>query len=220
MKNFLTLSILVLTTMVSFDASAQKAKKLNLKIQTSDQSAKIIVNGSPAGNGFTTVKVFPNQSISIDTDLPGLYSENLSFVNNGYTKIPKTVFIKLLVDEAYLGSVATDIANVDVNLVPKKSQTDTWRAINSVVLQYIDAIEVSDKDNFYLRTAWVVVPEGSGTYRTRVIIKANGDSNFSIKVVSEKGPRGIGIKEDEKFVPWDRVFKKYSNLVSEIQNRI
>lgn len=220
MKNFLTLCIAAFFAMASFEASAQKPKRLNLKIQTSDPSAKIVVNGSPAGNGFAMVKIFPNQSISIDTDLPGLYSENISYINNGYTKIPKTLFIKLLVDEAYLGSVATDIANVDVNLVPKKSQTETWRAINSVVLQYIDAIEVSDKDNFYLRTAWVVVPEGSGTYRTRVIVKANGDSNFSIKVVSEKGPRGIGIKEDEKFVPWDRVFKKYSNLVSEIQNRI
>jgi hypothetical protein len=126
----------------------------------------------------------------------------------------------MLEDKAWNASVATDIANVDVNIVPKRSQADTWKAINAVVMQYFDAIEVSDKDNYYLRTAWVLVNEGSGTYRTRVIVKANGETNFSIKVVSESAPVGTSAKEDEKFKSWDRVFKKYANLVSEIQNRL
>ena len=220
MKKVFTFCLLAFLTFASFDASGQKAKKVNMKIQTSDLSAKILVNGAPAGNGLATIKIFPNQTVDIDTELPGWYTPTITYQNNGLMKIPKVLPITLLEDKAWNASVATDIANVDVNIVPKRSQADTWKAINAVVMQYFDAIEVSDKDNYYLRTAWVLVNEGSGTYRTRVIVKANGETNFSIKVVSESAPAGTSAKEDEKFKSWDRVFKKYANLVSEIQNRL
>jgi len=220
MKKIFTLCFLALLTFASFEASGQVAKKVSMKIQTSDPSAKIFVNGAPAGNGLATIKIFPNQTVEITTELGGWYSQRLVYQNNGFTKIPKVATIKMLEDKAWNASVATDIANVDVNIVPKRSQADTWKAINAVVMQYFDAIEVSDKDNYYLRTAWVLVNEGSGTYRTRVIVKANGETNFSIKVVSESAPVGTSAKEDEKFKSWDRVFKKYANLVSEIQNRL
>jgi hypothetical protein len=136
------------------------------------------------------------------------------------TKLPKAYYIELEKDAAFEASVKTDIANVDINIRPKKSQEESWKAINSLVLQYIDAIEVSDKENFYLRTAWVVNTYNSGVYRTRIIVKANGSDQFSLKIISEKAEVGASVKEDEKFTEWDRVLRKYSKVVEELQNRI
>jgi len=103
---------------------------------------------------------------------------------------------------------------------PKRSQAETWKAINSLVLQYIDAIEVSDKDNLYLRTAWVVNVYNSGTIRTRIIIKTAGTDQFSLKILSERAEPGSSVKEDERFKEWDRVLRKYSKIVDEMQTRL
>jgi hypothetical protein len=150
----------------------------------------------------------------------GFYSKSVEFCNNGFTKLPKAYYIELENDEAYAASVKTDIANVDINLHLKKSQADSWRAINSLVLQYIDAIEISDKDNFYLRTAWVTNQYNSGMIRTRVIIKAPNAEQFVIKIISERADPGTSVKDDEKFKEWDRVLRKYSKLIEEAQSRL
>ena len=128
--------------------------------------------------------------------------------------------VELEQDAAYEASVKTDIANVDINIRPKKSQLDSWKAVNSLVLQYIDAIEISDKENFYLRTAWVANTYNSGIIRTRIIIKSAGPDQFSVKILSEKGEPGVSVKDDEKFKEWDRVLRKYSKIIEELQNRL
>lgn len=158
--------------------------------------------------------------MKISASKEGFYAKSVEFCNNGFTKLPKAHYIELEQDLAFEASVKTDIANVDINIRPKKSQTESWKAINSLVLQYIDAIEISDKENFYLRTAWVASSFNSGLIRTRVIIKTNGPEQFTIKILSEKADPGASIKEDEKFKEWDRVLRKYSKIIEEIQNRL
>lgn len=216
MKNYFVLFILLM----SYSVFGQKVRDSKMKISTSSGDATITVNGKAAGNGGAEVKFLANSCMKVSATLDGFYSKSVEFCNNGFTKLPKAYYIELEADAAYAASVKTDIANVDINVRPKKSQLESWKAINSLVLQYIDAIEVSDKDNFYLRTAWVVNSFNSGVYRTRIILKTSGPDQFSIKILSEKAEPGASVKEDERFSEWDRVLRKYAKIVEEIQNRL
>jgi hypothetical protein len=201
-------------------ANAQKASNVTLLITTSKPEASITVNGKSAGNGSARVKVLAHSCVKISAAMEGMYAKTVEFCNNGLIKMPKTYFIELEPDEAFEASVATDVANVDINIRPSKSQSESWKAINSLVLQYIDAIEISDKDNFYLRTAWVSQSFNSGIVRTRIIVKTAGPEQFSIKLISEIGLPGTSVKDDEKFRPYARVLRKYSKIIEELQSRL
>ena len=217
LKIFL-LSSLLLTYFSN--AEAQKVKDAKIKVTCSQPDATITVNGKSAGNGGADVKLLANSCMKISATKDGYYSKSVEFCNNGFTKLPKAHYIEMEADAAFEASVKTDVANVDINIRPKKSLIDSWKAVNSLVLQYIDAIEVSDKENFYLRTAWVASTFNSGIIRTRIIIKSAGNEQFIVKILSENAEPGASIKEDEKFKEWDRVLRKYSKIIEELQNRL
>lgn len=200
--------------------NAQKVKTAEISVSASTPDAEITVNGKAAGNGGAKVKLLANSCMKISASKEGFYAKQVEFCNNGFTKLPKAHYIELETDAAFEGSVKTDIANVDINLRPKKSLNDSWKAINSLVLQYIDAIEISDKENFYLRTAWVAQTFNSGVIRTRVIIKASGSDQFVVKILSERAEPGSSVKDDEKFKEWDRVLRKYAKIIDELQTRL
>jgi hypothetical protein len=209
----------VLFTSVLF-VNAQKVKDAKIKVTCSQPDATITVNGKSAGNGGADVKLLANSCMKISATKDGYFSKSVEFCNNGFTKLPKAHYIEMEPDAAFEASVKTDIANVDINIRPKKSLSDSWKAVNSLVLQYIDAIEVSDKENFYLRTAWVASTFNSGIIRTRVIIKSSGNEQFTVKILSEYAEPGSSVKEDEKFKEWDRVLRKYAKIIDELQNRL
>jgi hypothetical protein len=202
------------------NAEAQKVKDAKIKVTCSQPDATITVNGKSAGNGGADVKLLSNSCMKISATKDGYYSKSVEFCNNGFTKLPKAHYIEMEADAAFEASVKTDVANVDINIRPKKSLTDSWKAVKSLVLQYIDAIEVSDKENFYLRTAWVASTFNSGIIRTRIIIKSAGNEQFIVKILSENAEPGASIKEDEKFKEWDRVLSKFSKIIEELQNRL
>jgi len=198
----------------------QKVRDVAITVSCSAPDASITVNGKAAGNGSAKVKLLANSCMKISATKDGFFAKSVEFCNNGFTKLPKAHYIELENDAAFEASVKTDIANVDINIRPKKSQQDSWKSINSLVLQYIDAIEISDKENFYLRTAWVASTFNSGIIRTRIIVKSAGTDQFTIKILSEKADPGSSVKDDEKFKEWDRVLRKYSKIIEELQGRI
>lgn len=199
---------------------SQKVKDQTILITCNQSDAVITINGKSAGNGSAKVKLLANSCTKIAAIKEGLYVNEVEFCNNGLSKIPKSYYIELEKDAAYEASIKTDVANVDINIRPKKSQTDSWKAVNSLVLQYIDAIETSDKENFYLKTAWVARTFNSGVVRTRIIVKTSGSEQFSIKIISEYARPGSSVKDDERFLPWDRVLRKYSDIIPEFQSRL
>ena len=223
-KKITILTITFALALFSKTIHSQKVKDAKMKVSCSEPDAAIYVNGRPSGNGAADVKILANSCITISAKKEGKFAKGVEYCNNGLTKIPKAYYIQLDNDAAYEASVKTDIANVDINLRLKKSQAESWKAVNNVILQYFDAIEVSDKENFYLRTAWVANDFPSGLIRTRVVIKSNGDDQFLIKIISEHPKEGLklapGVKDDEKFEPWDRVLRKYANIIEELQNRL
>lgn len=211
---------LVLFLLLSANVFAQKVKDTKIKITCSIPDAAITVNNKSVGNGSAEVKLLASVCTEIAAAKEGFYSKSVEFCNDGSSKLPKNYHFEMDKDQAYEASVKTDLANVDINIRPKKSQAESWKAVNSLILQYIDAIEVSDKENFYLRTAWVANTYNSALIRTRVIVKTSGNEQFSVKIVSEKGEPGSSIKDDEKFREWDRVLRKYANLIEEMQSRL
>jgi hypothetical protein len=128
-------------------------------------------------------------------------------------------------DDAEEASVKTDQANVDfaVEVNPKFDPTDAWKLATQIVTDYFDAIEVSDKETSYLRTAWSIQTFQQNTIRTRLIIKL-GNSNpltYKVKLVSENsGASGTSVKSDEQYREWDRVLRKYQNIISDFATRL
>jgi hypothetical protein len=222
MKQFLLKPTLIIGFLfaLSTQTFSQKVKNTEITVSSSSPDASITVNGRSAGNGSAKVKLLANSCMKIAATKEGYYAKPVEFCNNGFTKLPKAHYIELEKDAAFEASVKTDIANVDINIRPKKTPTETWKAINSLILQYIDAIEISDKENFYLRTAWVAQTFNSGVIRTRVIIKSAGADQFVIKILSEMADPGSSVKDDEKFHEWDRVLRKYSKIIEELQSRL
>jgi len=219
----LLLFFLIPTAILSSQSTlvnAQKVKDVQMTVSVSAADAEITVNGKAAGNGGAKVKLLANSCMKISAFKDGYYAKSVEFCNNGFTKLPKAHYIELEQDGAYEASVKTDVANVDITMRPKKSLTDTWKPVNSLVLQYIDAIEISDKENFYLRTAWVAQTFNSGVIRTRLIIKSAGPDQFVVKILSEKADPGSSVKDDEKFKEWDRVLRKYAKIIDELQSRL
>lgn len=214
------LCCLFATVLFGGTLTAQKAKDTKMKISCSLADAAITVNGKAAGSGGVELKILANSCVKIAATKEGYYTKTVEFCNNGMYKMPKAHYIEMEADAAYEASLKTDIANIDINIRPKKSQSESWKAVNSLVLQYIDAIEISDKENFYLRTAWVANTFNSGIIRTRIIIKSSGTDQFAIKILSEYAEPGASVKEDEKFKEWDRVLRKYSKIIEEIQSRL
>jgi hypothetical protein len=216
----LKLVALIFLSVFAFNTELLAQKKATMAISTNHADAQILVNGRSAGNGSAKVTLLPNVCTKISAKKEGLFVKEVEFCNTGLTKLPKAHYLELEKDAAFEASVQTDIANVDLNIRPKKSQDDSWKEINSLVLQYIDAIETSDKSNFYLRTAWVAQNFNSGIVRTRLIIKSAGNDQFSVKIISEFAPPGSSVKDDEKFTAWDRVLRKYAPVIEELQSRL
>jgi hypothetical protein len=75
----------------------------------------------------------------------------------------------------------------------------------------------------YLRTSWQLKTFKQNTIRTRIIIK-KGSSNplsFKIKLISEESRRPLtSVKSDELYREWDRVLRKYKDIIQEMQSRL
>lgn len=131
----------------------------------------------------------------------------------------------IVVKDAEEASIKTDQANVDfsVEVNKKYDLLQAWKLTTQIVTDYFDDIEVSDKETSYLRTAWSVRSFRQTTVRTRLIIKlGNSDPlTFKIKLVSEysKIP-GASVKSDEQFTEWDRILRRYQNIIGDFSARL
>jgi len=141
------------------------------------------------------------------------------------TEPPKKQYFDMLKDDAEEASIKTDQANIDFSIEVNKdlSTNDAWKLTNQIVTDYFDAIEVSDKETSYLRTAWSIQTFQQNTIRSRIIIKLSKSYplTFKIKMVSEySGSAGTSVKADEQFHDWDRILRKYQNVIGDFSNRL
>ena len=217
-KLFQTLVFLLLCSSLSY---AQKTR-----ISASEPDAQILVNGEKVGIGSYTLKLNKKECYNVRAIKPGFlkYETTLCGRKAG-PEAPKVFFFDMKKDDSEIASIQTDQANVDFEIIVNQdlSTDEAWKLVYLIVTDYFDAIEVSDKDTSYLRTAWSVQSFMQNTIRTRLIIKlANSDPlTFKVKLNSEySGTARTSVKADELFRPWDRVLRKYENVIGDFNTRL
>lgn len=199
--------------------------KKRVQVGVSETDAEIYVNGKLLGKGSTEVTVPKNDCVTVIAKKIGYLTETIEFCNQkGVTDPPKTYYISMKNDDAFDASVQTDIANVDIEVkVAEMDKDKAWKLINQIVLNYIDIIEMTDKETGYLRTAWSLQTFQQNTIRTRMIVKESSSNPlvFKVKLVSEEsGNTMTSVKDDHLFKEWDRVLRTYTNAFSEFQARV
>ena len=227
-KNYLTLILVFMLvgqshTVFSSPSMTYMGKK-KVTVSASEQDANIYVNGKLLGKGSAEIVIPSNSCINVYVKKVGYLSYEIEFCNRkGLAKPPKSYFVKMQRDDAYDASVRTDIANVDIEVTTNKSKDETWRLINRIVLSYLDVVEVTDKETGYIRTAWQLQSFKQNTIRTRIIVKQSSENplGFKIKMVSEQSGRPMtSAKADELYREWDRVLRKYKDVITEVQSRL
>jgi len=191
-------------------------------------NARIIVNNKFAGNGAFAVQVADGACVKVRV-------EQLAFIpyEREYCAQPNAPAppfedaVTLRADDSYAASVASDQANVNVTIeVGKYNDEQAWKLLSSIILSHFDVLENSDSQTGYLRTAWQIKAYGENNdvvVRTRIILKRSNDAplRYAIKIVSERNRfAGVSVKDDENFMPWDRILNTYKDVINEVQSRV
>jgi len=197
-----------------------------VKIVTTPSDAEIKVDGKVVGLGDYDLKVPENNCVEVIIAKESYLSVKKNYCNSkDYQEPPIRDHMELAEDEAYRTSISTDLANVNFTIVvnPNIAEGDAWKLLSSIVTTEFDVLEVIDKDTGYMRTAWQVQSfNGESTIRTRIIVKL-GDSNplkYVMKISSERADGVVSVKEDQDFEEWNRILKKYKNVIEEAQSRL
>jgi hypothetical protein len=216
------ISLIIFIVLRSITSTAQ----LYVNVNCSENDARIIIDGKILGTGNLKVKVPRESCVLVRIEKLGYLSSEQNYCNKkGITKPPRSQFFQMKKDDAIEASLKTDQANIDfsIKVNEKYSLKDSWRLLTQVITDYFDAIEISDQETSYLRTAWTVQSYSQNTIRSRAIIKLGNVSPYTIKIklVSEYlGETSTSPKSDEKFREWDRILRRYQNLISDIQTRV
>ena len=217
MKKIITTCVLLL-----FVSTTIYAGKKKVKFSTSEPDANIFVDGKLMGKGNVEVYISKRSCVNVRVEKTAFLTYYIEFCNEKKgTKPPKSYHMEMHRDDAYDASVQTDIANIDIEIKTNKYKDDAWKLINKIVLSYLDVIETTDKETGYLRTAWQLKTFKQNTIRTRIIIKQPSDNSFKIKLISEESRKALtSVKADELYREWDRVLRKYKDIISEMQSRL
>lgn len=214
-KYFLSIVLLISLN----DAFAQK--KIHLSCNISD--AIIKMNGEIIGNGTADIVLtWQKKCATVSAEKTGYVTHSKEFCNTDPTKSFQFILLK---DESYDASSQSDKANNDFQILVKKgmTETDAWKLISQIITDKFDVIEVSDKETGYLRTSWVLQSFNTKTIRTRLIVKLSDTDplSYKVKIVSEFADgSGVSIQKDELYKSWDRILRKYEELIPDLQSRL
>jgi len=222
MKHIL-LKGLIFIVMVVISSTATAGKKV-VRFSCSEPDAKIFVDGKLMGTGQMEVVIQTYTCVVVKVEKTAFLTNTIEFCNKpNFSPPPKNYHMMMEKDDSYDASEATDIANIDIEVKTKKSEVDAWKLLSQIITNYFDVIEVTDRETGYLRTSWVVQTFKQRTIRTRMIVKLGGTDplTYRIKLVSEhaNAPQ-MSVKNDEYFKEWDRVLRKYKEIIYEIQTRL
>jgi len=217
-KGFLLLVVLTLI------GSGSYAGKKVVKLGVSEPDAKISLDGKLMGSGQMDVVVLSNSCVNLKIEKVGFLTEHITFCYKpNIAPPPKTYYVEMKKDDAYDATEATDMANIDIEIKTNKPELEAWKLISQIITSYFDVIEVTDRETGYLRTSWVVQTFKQNTIRTRIIVKLGSSDplTYKVKLVSEQsGQPQTSVKSDELFKEWDRILRKYKEVVNEIQTRL
>jgi len=217
-KGFLLILVLAMIGSGAF------ANKKIVKLGVSEPDAKIFLDGKLMGSGQLDIVVLSNACVNIKIEKLGFLTERITFCNNSsMAPPPKTYYVEMKKDDAYDATEASDMANIDIEIKTNKPEAEAWKLISQIITSYFDVIEVTDRETGYLRTSWVIQTFKQNTIRTRMIVKLGGSDplSYKVKLISEQSGLPLSsVKSDELFKEWDRVLRKYKEIINEIQTRL
>ncbi len=238
--------LILLTALFFFIFETATAFDAKLTFTSVPSTAKIYFNGELSGTGKATIELERAILVEVKIVAEGYitfqksyrYGKGSQFAKNegvgGYERGKNEYTITLDEDPSYVSpqqmeenlnkvSVLTDSINkyINCNVNKKYSQADSWKIVNKVVGDYFDDLDNTNSETGTLKTPWQAQIVGSQKIRTRLIIKTNDDGSYKIKIQSEYSDNiNVSVKEDETFKEWDRVLKKYSNLIIDLNNKL
>jgi hypothetical protein len=222
MKTTAMRSVMLFT--ILFCGLSVMAGKKEVKFSVSEPDAKIFVDGKQMGTGQVQLIIPAYACVTVKVEKTAFLTGIIEFCNKpDFTPPPKTYYMQLEKDDSYDATEATDIANIDIEIKTKKTEVEAWRLLSQIITSYFDVIEVTDRETGYLRTSWVAQTFKQRTIRTRMIVKLGSSDplTYKIKLVSEQaGAAQTSVKSDELFKEWDRVLRKYKEVIHEIQTRL
>lgn len=214
---------LLISLLGSWNLMAQPFTK-SISISCSENDAVIYANSKEMGKGSAEVIVPRNGSLIVEVKKPGYLPASTYFYNmKNQPSPPKTYHFILEKDDSYDASSTSDNANIDFEIKTSKTEDEAWKLLNIIILNYFDNLETQDKSTGYLRTAWIVQSFKQNTVRTKIILKLSSITPlaYKVKLLSECSDKSsTSVKNDEMFKPWDRVLRKYADIISEMQSRL
>jgi hypothetical protein len=199
-------------------------KDRQVALRTTPEDATIKIDGRVMGKGEYKVRVPYNQCVEVIVEKAGFVISKKNYCNeDGVQPPPVAEHLVLPADEAFISSVQSDQANINFTIETTKAEADAWKILSQITMNYFDNIELADKETGYMRTSWNVKNFLNNTIRTRIIVKQADilPLKYSIKLVSEfSGEAKTSVKEDESYLPWDRILNTYKDVISEFQSRL
>jgi hypothetical protein len=193
-------------------------------VRTTPEDASIKIDGRVMGNGEYKVRIPAGMCVEVIVEKPGFVPSKKNFCNeDGVQPPPVSEHVILAVDEAFTSSVQSDQANVNFTIETSRPEEDAWKILSQITMNYFDNIELADRETGYIRTSWNAKNFLNNTIRTRIIVKQADimPLKYTIKLVSEySGKPKTSVKEDESFLPWDRILNTYKDVISEYQSRL
>ncbi len=188
-------------------------------------TAVILLDGREVATDQYSVVVGKDQCAEVGVEQDGFVGQVRRYCNSKGHTMPELDVVRLLVDEAFTGSQATDQANnnITIEVGETRSFDEAWKIMSLIVLSEFDILEITDKETGYLRTAWTVARFGSSAVRTRVIVKQGDISpiKFVVKIVSEFSTDAeAAVNCDVCFRPWDRLLYQYKDMINEMIYRL
>ena len=216
--------LFILFVLIGSEISASAQTKT---VYVIPETAKIFYNGHEVGTGSYTIK------FSKKDDFVMLKFEQIGYIPKTvklFRENPKkTVSYELYVDEAAQNSLGSsegiDLANKFFTVTCKQGMTEdvVWKRLMNIAVSNFENVEVRDKAAGWIRTAWVKTTFAYQIVRTRLEIQLQftGDDElaYRVKISSEIADRDCG-GNDQCFTKYDRILKKYEQVISELQTSL
>jgi len=199
-----------------------------VKFDVQPVDAAININGTAQAFGQYALLVPKGRCMKVEVLREGYVSHVQTYCNqNENDKLPVVESLALVEDEAYHASVYTDKVNHRIPLTVRKSMSsaDAWKILISIITRGYDVLETVDYNAGYLITAWQydTFNKGGKTIRSRIIITNSGsttENNYAVKFVSQHGEGEPTNIEDSKYADWNRLLKKYHELLEDMEIRL
>lgn len=209
---------------ISFHAYSQYYNGTHFKtVVVIPAEAEILVNNELMGKGKCEVSFDNREKVLLTFRCNGYETSTYYLLKNN---TERTVTYRLEADEAYLNSegdeTASQYANRWVPLVTRNGLSDdeAWLRIMSIVRENFEYIEKTDKSSGWIKTFPSITSYKMSDVKTVLEIcpsYATGERQYKVRLSFEKRRKGSG---DEGWMPYDRLLKKYKDVIPNLLNSV